>query len=314
MPGMQVSLDRKPIGVVQPDGSFSHPNIAPGDHVIELSERQFRPRQITRTFRAGDTVQLSASEVALERALGTLQVRVAPAGAAITLRRPDGRSQEVRGPSLELEEGSYTLQAQAAGHDDRSESFQIAAGRTHTIEWKLTPRVAAAVKKALSMEEWARLGGWSRESQWFVRRGGNFVLYPFSPTRGNFTFTAFRKGRMFGSGRIQWVVNCTDARNYVLFQIDRKSFYRTEFVDGRKGKEEKRDLPPMPALEDNAVQASIRIEIAGDRVAHSIHDGSRWIALESWIASGRDFSRGQFGFHLPGNDEVLVSNFSFTPK
>jgi hypothetical protein len=84
-PGTQVLLDGKAIGTVQPDGTLSQPNLSPGDHTIELHRDQFRPKRISKHFNAGETVQLGGSDVALERAGGTLRLTVAPPDSRITM-------------------------------------------------------------------------------------------------------------------------------------------------------------------------------------------------------------------------------------
>ncbi len=65
-PGAEVLIDGSAVGTVGFDGGFSISNIAPGDHRIELRMPQYRPRVVARQFAAGETVRLSAAEVALE--------------------------------------------------------------------------------------------------------------------------------------------------------------------------------------------------------------------------------------------------------
>src|SRR5258708_6248424 len=60
-------------------------------------------------------------------------------------------------------------------------------------------------------------------------------MYSISPTTGTFVFSAMlTKGH-----RLQWILNCTDANDYVLFQMDDNNFYRTEIKNGQKGDETK---------------------------------------------------------------------------
>ena len=39
-----------------------------------------------------------------------------------------------------------------------------------------------------------------------------------------------------------------------------------------------------------------------------------WLTLDSWTEAGRNFSDGKFGFYIPGNDEISISDFKFQPK
>ncbi|HXP83483.1 MAG TPA: PEGA domain-containing protein [Bryobacteraceae bacterium] len=63
--GAEVLVDNNPVGVVGPDGSFTDGTVAPGDHSIELRREHFVPRKLDRTFRAGQAVSLSGSDVVL---------------------------------------------------------------------------------------------------------------------------------------------------------------------------------------------------------------------------------------------------------
>jgi tetratricopeptide (TPR) repeat protein len=66
MPGAEIVIDGNAAGKIGPDGNFSMPNLTPGEHTVELRKDQHRPRVIVRSYQAGDTVRLSAADVALE--------------------------------------------------------------------------------------------------------------------------------------------------------------------------------------------------------------------------------------------------------
>jgi hypothetical protein len=51
-----------------------------------------------------------------------------------------------------------------------------------------------------------------------------------------------------------------------------------------------------------------------DHVVHRIKNGDTWLTLDSWTEAGRNFSDGKFGFYIPGNDEISISDFKFQPK
>jgi hypothetical protein len=63
--GAEVLLDQKTVGVIGPDGSFIDGTVPPGDHNIELRRERFITRRMDRTFRAGQTVDLTGSDVVL---------------------------------------------------------------------------------------------------------------------------------------------------------------------------------------------------------------------------------------------------------
>jgi hypothetical protein len=127
--GAQVSLDEKPIGKVQPDGSFSYADISPGDHAIELSLAQHRPQHFPRKFKAGEIVELTgiALEKVPQRAAGTLRLVLSPPDSVVTCRRIGDDKPQPIAKSLELEPGSYILTATALGYEPRSVPVNVVA-------------------------------------------------------------------------------------------------------------------------------------------------------------------------------------------
>ncbi|PYT25164.1 MAG: hypothetical protein DMG58_24815 [Acidobacteria bacterium] len=313
--GLQVLLDQKPVGTVGADGSFSFSNIPPGNHTIELTEGR-RHKQIAHVFKAGETAQFGPPDVQLQAAKSAVKISVSPANAVVTYRGPDNKVHEVRGPSLELEEGQYVFSASAPGHTDASQTVTVAAGKPLNIAMNLTANKAGGPAKIVGpakMEEWAAASGWKPESDWFVHRGGGLVLYPAIPSAGTIVFTARRDAGTFGKGRIQWVAGCVDSKSdYVLFGIDKKSFHRQEMAGGKKVKDSEK-AEPLKGAAVKELQFSIKIDISVDSVVTSIQQGSDWAVVDKWPASGLNPTNGKFGFYLPGTDELYISNFSFTP-
>jgi len=299
-PGAEVFLDGSPIGTVQGDGTFSASRLAPGEHTVELRKEQLRPRRITRRFGAGEVVQFTSSEVAMETAIGTLRLNVIPAAAQVTLSRAgEARPRPVREATLNLMEGSYTLTAQAPGYAPRSVTVQVTGGETKTVDLELSRQ------EELAMMQWEEPQEWNRDGEWFVRKGGNFVLFKPTPAAGRFVFTAMlRKGR-----RLQWVINQSDERNYILFQMDRKHFYRSEVRNG--------ELTPQLKVAHGVEKKgyyTVQVVVTPTSILHELYDGTKWIPLDAWREAGRDFTNGKFGFYIPGNDEVALTNFAFSPQ
>ncbi len=80
------------------------------------------------------------------------------------------------------------------------------------------------------MSKWDDPAAWKHEGDSFIRKGGDFVLYGVVPSSGTFVFSAMpTKGHL-----LQWVLNYTDPKNYVLFQMDDNNFYRTVIRNGEK--------------------------------------------------------------------------------
>ena len=309
--GLQVVLDHQQIGIVGPDGGFSFSNIKPGDHIIELTDTH-RHKQIARNFKAGETVQLGATDVALQAGKAAVKLSVSPANAVVTYKTPDGKAHEVHGTSIELDEGQYVFSATAPGHNDANQTVTVAAGRPNNVVLHLAAKSAGGAPAGpIKMEQWAAQSGWKLEDGWYVHRGGGLVLYPAVPSAGSFVFSAQRQAGVFGKGRIQWVVGCVeDKSNYILFGIDKKNIHHAAVVGGKKQKEESAAIKSQ----GKELQYSLRIDVSSDSVVTYIEQGKGWEKIDSWTASGLNPAEGKFGFYLPGTDELYISNFSFTPK
>jgi hypothetical protein len=299
-PGAQVILDRNPLGTVQADGSFSASNLEPGPHTIELRKEEYKPRQIARQFRAGEAVRLSGGEASLESAMGTLRLNVSPPDSRVTLaRRGESQERPVNESTLVLPEGSYNLTARAPNHSSRSASVQIVAGESRTLSLLLSE------EKRGGMDDWEDPKSWTRDGEWFVRRGGDFTLFGITPTAGRFVFTvALRRGR-----RLQWVVNQTDKKNYLLFQMDKKYFYRSQVRNGDSTRESKAEH-----VIGDAGYYTLQIKVTPGGLVHEAYDGKKWVTLDTWSAADLNSAEGKFGFLVPRGDEVAVSNFIFYPQ
>ncbi|HEY4363930.1 MAG TPA: PEGA domain-containing protein [Bryobacteraceae bacterium] len=64
-PGAEVVIDQRSVGVIGPDGTFTSGGLTPGDHVVGIRRDQYSPRQLPRTFRAGQTITISGPDAVL---------------------------------------------------------------------------------------------------------------------------------------------------------------------------------------------------------------------------------------------------------
>jgi hypothetical protein len=304
IPGTEVVLDQTPIGTVRDDGSFSAMSVPPGDHTIELRKDSYRPKKFDRRFEAGGAVQLSAADAALEKLQGIITFKIFPPDARVTYNRAGEAPKPVVGSSLTAAEGSYTVTAHAPNFIDRSITFALAAGEPKLVEIVLEHISHEEVPKR-GMSDWEDPGGWSLSDNWYARKGGNFVGYKPAQTGGTFVFTIeLRKGK-----KLQWEAAHTDDANYLLFQMDKKFFYRAQVVNGKETQ-----LKKIPHSLEKQPAYTIQIEVAGGSIVHKYWDGSKWLLLDDWQEPGRAFQNGKFGFLLPGTDTIALSNFSFAPK
>jgi hypothetical protein len=104
---------------------------------------------------------------------------------------------------------------------------------------------------------------------------------------------------------LQWVLNYSDPKNYVLFQMDDNNFYRSVIRNG-----EKTDEIIVPHKGDKKSFRSVQIRVSPTELVHQIKQGDRWIVLDRWTQPGANLGLGKFGFYIPGNDEVALSSFA----
>ena len=225
-PGAEVLLDQKSLGVVADDGSFAANSVPPGDHTVELRKDQFLPKRIQRQFVAGRTVAVLGGDGVLAVAIGTVKLSRAPADAQVVYRRADEtQNHELRGNQADLPAGNYVFIARAPGYTDRTERLQLAAGETATLQLALAKVVAAAPPppKAFGIADFEDANAWSKQGDLWVHKGEGVIPYKLPPN-GTFTFTVrlLHGGSLFRGGRIRWAVQYIDAKNYDLFELDRK--------------------------------------------------------------------------------------------
>jgi hypothetical protein len=314
-PGAEVLIDNQSIGTVGPDGSFTSTNVKPGDHTLELRRDQYQPRRLQRTFRAGQTTAFNGAEVTLAATApvnATIRVGRSPASATITYRRAEeNESRELRAPLVELPPGGYVFTAKAQGYNDRTERVQIASGESRTIDLTLTAvRPMTPTVKNGDVTDFEEADAWKKDGDLWVHKGGGFVPYKLGP-RGVYTFTVelVKGGGLFRGGRIRWAVQYLDSKNYLLFELDRKTFWAEVIEKGKKLERQK-----TPHQLENQKSFTIQIEVTPDHVVHKLKTGDQWLTLDSFAEPGRNFTTGKFGFLIQGADEIGISDFTFVPK
>ncbi len=295
-PGTTVLVDQTLVGTIQPDGTLFVSTVNPGDHTVELRKERFNPRQFKKHFDAGGTISLAAAAAALEAApevaLGELRITFAPADATVAVVKGDLLKMVSSGVPLNLAAGTYTLTARTAERFTRSSTLEVIAGQSKTVDLSLAPS---------GMSKWDDPAAWKPEGDTFIRKGGDFVLYGVVPASGTFVFSATpAKGRL-----LQWVLNYSDPKNYILFQMDDKNFYRTVIRNG-----EKRDEIIVPDKGDNKGFRTVQIRVSPMELVHQIKHGESWTVLDRWTQRGANLSLGKFGFYIPGNEQVALSSFA----
>jgi hypothetical protein len=308
IPGTQVYFDERSLGRIGDDGSLSAANLPPGDHDIEVRRDGYVSRRILRKLTPGQTLALNGTELVMPPATATVHLVVTPPEAQVTYRRSDEtQTHTVRDSSLKLDPGNYVFSAKAPGHMDRTEHVPVAAGETRNVSIALAKETVAppapkpSIPSSSAAVDW-ETQGWSAKDGGYVRKGGNRVVVKTGRLDGVITFTAqLRKGGLpltgfFRGGKLRWFID--DGQQYKQYEIDKKHFY----ADG--------DKIAHPELDQKVF--TVQIDISPQRIVQRMKDGDDWIVLGT--QPGRDIANGEFGFVVPGGDEIGISNFHFTPR
>jgi serine/threonine-protein kinase len=308
--GTRVVLDNVLIGTVGADGTFSYGTVTSGTHAMQLSARGYDAVMLTREFASGQSVALSIADVKLTRAPATMELQ-ADGGTDITLAQAGRTIQHQVGPGkISIPEGTYDLVLKGPAGIQSSSKVSATAGASTTIDVRTL---------IVSGMERFDASGWTQQDRWSTRRGGNFVLYNRNAREGTIAFTIRldRNGNPFSGGaRLSWVVGFADSRNYVLLQLDKDDFYRSAIVDG---------VPQQPLKKEHRVPTNVpyvnlRVQLQGSRLVQEYStQPNLWHDLDAWGTGGvattrpRGLLDGQFGFFLPGTEDLAISNFFFYP-
>lgn len=303
-PGLAVLLDNQALGVIGPDGTYSSSAIQPGEHTVELRRDKFTPKRNPRQFRAGETVEISGADVVLAAASSTLRVNVKPANAQVLYRKSDEtQPRPATANPINLGEGSWIIIAKSPNFIDGTATVQIGAGENKSVDITLKEAPKVVTKKAGTMLDWEQPGEWVKQEGWEQHKGGNYVLYGITPVNGTFTFNmALLKGR-----RLQWFAAYTDSKNHVLYQLDKKFFYRRDIVNGKSSESK------VPHDLDKQESFTIQIDVTPSAIRHQLHNGSRWVEIDSYSKAGANLTEGKFGLFIPNNDTYGLSNFRYNP-
>ena len=125
-----------------------------------------------------------------------------------------------------------------------------------------------------------------------------------------FTVELVKGGNVFRGGRIRWCVQYVDAKNYLLFELDKKNFW-AEVIE--KGKKLERAKTPARSGKAEGIHHSDRNH-AGHVCIASRTRRQCGSLLDSFAEPGRNFTKGKFGFLIQGNDEIGISDFKFKPR
>ncbi|HEY2844971.1 MAG TPA: PEGA domain-containing protein, partial [Bryobacteraceae bacterium] len=178
------------------------------------------------------------------------------------------------------------------------------------------PRPAPAAPKAVraqasSMDGFENQDGWDKQDNGVWRRkGGGFVTYK-APSSGIFTFAVYliRGGNVFRGGRVRWVTDYKDPKNYVVSELDENNLTIRDVVNGKSSDHAR----VKHNVESKDKAWAIEIEISADKLIQRIQKDQQWITLDTWTKPEHNFADGKFGFLVQGGDEIGISDFKFLP-
>ncbi len=241
-----------------------------------------------------------------------VRIEVSPPSAQVTYsRNGDNSTHEVSPGVVELEEGNYFFTARAPGHVDKSIAVAVEAGGALTINLNLAQAVVQRkapprpVVHAMDVSDWEK--PWRQDGEWFTQRGGNAMLYKITPSAGTYQFTLRARGSVFSGPKVRWLANYVNEGNYILFEMERQAYSVTEYRDGKKitHVDKKR-------LASRTDAPTIRMTVAPDRLIVALLADGSVTEIDNWTRPSPPFSDGRFGFYVPGDAEMWLSNFTFT--
>ena len=304
-----VTVDGRPAGNLK-GGELVLKKLAAGAHNIGVSGPRGEARLTLETVPgelprvAGPVTARGVVAVVVSAMSGRVRVYSSVAGARVKLDGADARDLEL----VDLAPGAHKLEIFAGGV--RRELIVEAAGAPALTAY-LSPAAASApqpvpaapLRKDIGMEGWQKPGAWTRNGEWQVHKGGDFVLFTPTPAGATFVYTAMlQKGR-----RMRWVARYVDERNHLLFEMDDIFYYRKQVVNGRTT-----DILRHPHnLNLKAwLTCTMDVRIAPGSMVHRLFQNERWQVLDEWNDAAGNFTQGSFGFLIRGEDELALSNFA----
>lgn len=256
--GTQVFVDNSTVGTVGSDGRFVSSSVPVGERVIELrNPPQYRSSSRRMTFHAGETVDLGAAELKLEKIAAMVTLAISPSGAHISYKCGTEQSlaRDVTGAfSVTCQGASLWVTASKPGFEDRTETWQLTPGDKKTFSVTLVPKHVESVDR-------------------HVYGLGELENLPHTP--GQFEFRVVPEKRH----RVKWV-------------ISGKSYY----IDGNKFKGPGTKTKSIEQYAQHGNYA-IRIDLTADSIVHSIRTPlGTWERLERFEDQTHNLLQGRIAF------------------
>ncbi len=229
-------------------------------------------------------------------------------------RQGDAQDLDTHDLNLLVPEGQYTVSASAPRYQDGQATVRVLAGGTVTAPLTLrriestNPKTAPtptpeAPRLMFTLEDWLKFG-WTRDGAAIKRTGGEFVLLPSELSRAVIQFNV----QLLKGKRIEWVAGYRDDKNYILYQFEDTNFIRTQVVNGKHVNSVK-VLHGAKRDDHNA----FGLRMSPQAILAAIIKDQNWKTLDDWAPAG-GVPAGKFGFHIPGKDQLALSDFRIMPN
>jgi serine/threonine-protein kinase len=302
-------------------------SLDPGDYEVSAAHPGFLPAKPQKiSVRKGGSAKLSFLLIkeppvnpapviptpVPQKLPGTVNLSLSPSNAEVRYTRgSDSNSQIFRQPSMELEAGKYVFTARAQGYESVTRTLEVASGASVDLNLKLAKLPSAPPSPIIHLmkaEDWDK--PWEPDGAWYTRQGGDFVLYKVTPAAGVFHFAISPKASkgffgMGGNPKMRWLINYTDPKNYIEFTLDKQSYSSDEYRDGKKIEHRKRTPHNL-----GTSYFRVQLTVAPAKILVQIGSGDDYNTVDEWSGGSGNFTSGQFGFHLPNQDRIYLTEFS----
>ena len=298
--GATILLDGREIGKVNAEGFFQTGGITPGDHLIEFRMAGYLNRTLTRTFKAGETVEV-ANE-ALAKDLAIISLTLNPPETKVNYRHESEAERPLAGGNLisNLQPGRYFITGKAPGYKDKTVPITVSGGQTSIVDLTLEKVTSVPVPPTVrngSIRDF--IPAWTADGDQFTH-SSTPSAFGVVPAVGTFKFKVqLVKGGTF-SKKIRWAIGYLDGRTHTAFELEKGKFRHISWNNGKQTK--------GPAMDASGAETyDVKIEVTAGRI-------TTWIngVIVDQVVDPPNVTNGKFVYIMEGKDELAVSGFSFT--
>ena len=259
-------------------------------------------KKLTRTFKAGETVEVATESLAKD--LGIISLMLSPADTKVTYRHESEAEHPVSGSSIpNLVPGRYFVTGSAPGHKSKTVPITVSGGQTSPVDLTLvkdTPVIVTPTVRNGTIRDFSP--AWTADGDTFTHSGGAST-FSITPAVGTFHFKIqLLKGGGTFNKKIKWAIGYTDGKNQTNFELEKNKFRHITVVNGKSSKANTSDSAPSDVFD-------VVIEIAApSRITTRVNG-----AIVDQTVEAPNVTTGKFIFLLGDKDEIGITGFSFTP-